>query len=190
MKLRFFLALGLWLAFSVACSDNSGIAPPVTKNQVDTFTLWATRDSNLAEPSGFSVSGQGFGPQVVLTQDNPSFDFVYNVDDAGKSVFLTTQVLGVVSSVSIHPGFQRSQRTFDSVVTAPLNNYITEDTIHIAVGDVWYMRSALFCAALSSPLYGKLEVLSIDSVGRSVTFQALVDANCGYHGLSPGLPSN
>jgi hypothetical protein len=32
-------------------------------------------------------------------------------------------------------------------------------------------------------------VLSVDLVERRVDFQVLVNANCGYRGLEPGLPT-
>ena len=39
-------------------------------------------------------------------------------------------------------------------------------------------------------MYGKIEILAIDPVARSVTFRYLVNNNCGYLGLEPGLPRN
>ena len=40
------------------------------------------------------------------------------------------------------------------------------------------------------PQYGKLEVLQIDTVAHTITFQHLVDQNCGYRGLEPGIPKH
>jgi len=39
------------------------------------------------------------------------------------------------------------------------------------------------------PRYGKFQVLSLDPVARSVTFQTLVNQNCGYRSLRPGIPT-
>jgi hypothetical protein len=38
-------------------------------------------------------------------------------------------------------------------------------------------------------LYGKFEVLAIDTTARRVDLRVLVDQNCGYRGLEPGFPS-
>lgn len=191
MRLRLTLPLLAALVATAACDDNSGILPATTPNTVDTVTLSAFRDTNLAVPSGFSVSGNGVsGSGPVFTQDNSTFDFVFNVDDDNVPVFLTTKVLNIVSNTSIRPGFQPSIQHFDSITTAPINNYVSDDTIHAAVGQVWYVRSALVCSSLSSPMYGKLEVLSIDAVGRTITFRTLINLNCGYHSLRVGTPTD
>jgi hypothetical protein len=50
------------------------------------------------------------------------------------------------------------------------------------------VRSRVICTALGVPQYAKLEILALDN--KSVTFQVLVDRNCGYKGLAPGLPDN
>ena len=186
MNLRIPLLLLAGLAAGAACSDSNGLVPPANNNFIDTVTLSAARDTDLAVASGFSVSLA----HEVRTENSSNFDFVYNIDGAGKPVFLTTQVLGVISSTSIHPGFQKSTWQFDSIETAPINNYITEDTIHAATGQVWYIRSALVCSGISSPYYGKLEVLSIDSLASTITFRTLINQNCGYHSLRVGPVTN
>jgi hypothetical protein len=50
--------------------------------------------------------------------------------------------------------------------------------------------SSLYCVYVAVPRYGKFLVLSIDPTARSITMQALVDLNCGYRGLEPGLPGS
>ncbi len=78
---------------------------------------------------------------------------------------------------------------FDSMVTAPLNGYITDRPFSAEVGKTYYVRSSLVCTSLSSAIYGKLQVLDFDPVNHEVTFKVLVDSNCGYHSLLPGRPT-
>jgi hypothetical protein len=42
---------------------------------------------------------------------------------------------------------------------------------------------------MSHSLYGKLHILSIDVPTRTVTYEVMVDQNCGYIALTPGLPT-
>ncbi len=37
--------------------------------------------------------------------------------------------------------------------------------------------------------YAKLRVLAVDTAARRVHFEILVNTNCGYRGLEPGLPT-
>jgi hypothetical protein len=38
------------------------------------------------------------------------------------------------------------------------------------------------------PQYGKIEITAIDLVARTIRFRYLVNNNCGYTSLQPGLP--
>jgi hypothetical protein len=37
--------------------------------------------------------------------------------------------------------------------------------------------------------YAKLRVLAVDAAARRIDFEILVNTNCGYRGLEPGLPT-
>ena len=65
---------------------------------------------------------------------------------------------------------------------------VTRDPLAVAVGERYVARSRVVCTSLGVPLYGKLEVLAIDAAARTLTFEVLVDENCGYIGLAPGVP--
>jgi hypothetical protein len=65
----------------------------------------------------------------------------------------------------------------------------------IDVGTVFLARSRSVpdgCSAITGalPRYGKFEVLSIDAAERVVTLQTLINVNCGYRQLEPGLPDS
>jgi hypothetical protein len=68
------------------------------------------------------------------------------------------------------------------------NNYITDSAVVIAVGDRLYARSRLVCTSLGVPQYGKLEITRLDAAERAIGFRYLVNNNCGYRSLQPGLP--
>jgi hypothetical protein len=194
MKLQSTLFLGAAaaaVAFAISACGSGGIDIVQNNTAIDTATMSAARDTNLHMPSGYSISSQ----RAQFTQDNSDFDFVYNIDDGGHPVFLTSKVLGVVANSSVRPGFRKSVLAFDSITTAPINGYQTGDTIFpdtimAVAGRVWYIRSSSApCASVGSPYYGKLEVLSIDSVARTITIRTLIDENCGFHSLRLGHPT-
>jgi len=60
----------------------------------------------------------------------------------------------------------------------------------ISPGMLVLARSATFqCTdGTNHSLYGKLHILAIDFVARTLQFEVTVDQNCGYLGLAPGLP--
>ncbi len=166
-----------------ACSNSNSLGPASDPNIIDTVTIYALHDTPVTLPSGFSIADR----LAVRTDESAAFDFVFNIDAVGQPVFLPLAVLGM-GSTSANPGFKATTKTFDEIIVADRDNYVTEDTVAFAAGDRFFARSRVVCTSLSVPRYGKIEVLSIDPEARAVTFRYLVDVNCGYVGLQPGIP--
>ncbi len=54
----------------------------------------------------------------------------------------------------------------------------------------WWTRGRWrSCGRVTVFLYAKLRVVAIDTTARRIDFRILVDQNCGYHGLAPGIPT-
>ena len=53
----------------------------------------------------------------------------------------------------------------------------------------WIVFSSILLYRLAVDT-GKFEILEIDAVARTVTIKTLVNENCGYIGLEPGLPED
>jgi hypothetical protein len=173
-------------ALVAACGGETDLAPASIPNVVDTVTMGALNSSPLTVPSGYSVADGN----AVRTDVTAAFDFAYDVDATGQHVFLTLEVMGLGNTSGSGPGMQFTSQPFELVSQAPTNNYITNDTIVVDSGAVLILRSRIICGGLGVPLYGKLQILSIDDTpgNRQVTFQALSNENCGYKSLLPGLP--
>lgn len=181
------LPIAAALVAIAACGDDNNLAPASIPNVVDTVTLGALTSSPISLASAFSVADG----DVVRTDLSSAFDFAYDVDPAGRHVFLTTEVLDLHTGASgTGPGLQKVNSSFAGLTTAPINGYVTTDTVVVDSGMVFAVRSRIVCTGLGVPIYGKLEILSIsDAPGNNqITFQALSDENCGYKSLTPGLP--
>ena len=175
------------LAFAAACSSNAGLPDPTDVNIIDTTTIWALNGTAITDPSGFSIPDR----IAVRTDQSAAFDFAFNIDNAGKPVFLPIDLLGLGSVSGVNPGLLLTSIPFDSIRTAVTgDSYVFDDTVTVVVGNNFYARSRVVCSTLAVPMYGKIEILAVDPVERSVTFRYLVDNNCGYLGLEPGLPRN
>src|SRR6185295_12420546 len=178
------LSRPLAVAFVAACSDANSLPAPTAENFVDTLTIGALEGTPISTPSGFGIQAGG-----VRTDQTVDFEFAYNVrrldDGTYQRVFLPRAALGI-SLNTANPGLQRRDQSFDEITRAPSNGYVSDSAIAVAVGDRFIVRSRVVCTALGVPLYGKLEILSFQD--STVTFRTLVDQNCGYKDLLPGLP--
>jgi hypothetical protein len=169
-----------------ACGEDVGLPPPTFENMVDTSTFYALSGTPVWEPSAMDVV-RGL---LVRLDLGDSFDFAVELDATTGVLLLTATMLGN----STEAGIVLQSVPFDSVLTAPEEGYVIDSVVPVNVGDVFVVRSRFTqdgCqVAAQLPRYGKFEVLAIDSQARTVNFKQLLNGNCGYRDLEPGLPLN
>jgi len=183
------LCLGLVAAAAalVACADDS-LPNATVENIVDTVTISAVWGTPVGHPSAYRMSGSEF-TRLVTVETSANYDFLYDVDSVLGPAFFPAQATGVLPPSSANPGLMLTTTPFDSIKSAPSNGYVTDAPLAVDSGSVLYMRSLVTCG-IGVPLYGKMEVLQIDSVARTITFAVMVNQNCGYRELQPGLPQD
>jgi hypothetical protein len=171
---------------AAACSDDNGLPDPTITNAERAETLYALVGTAVGTPSAYALEGN----RQVRTDLSVDFDFAYNIEADGRHVFLPRAALGIDTAASVNPGLLTRSETFEGIITAPSNGYITDQVVPIALGDRFAVRGRVTCLSIGVPKYGKLEVLSFDDAARTVTFRVLTDDNCGFKGLQPGLPDH
>jgi hypothetical protein len=170
---------------AAACSDDNGL-PDATLNNVErTETLYSLIGTPVSTPSGYALDGA----RRIRTDQSDAFDFAYNVEPDGRRVFIPRAAFGIDSSSSAGPGLQRRSESWDAITVAPSNGYVSTEVVPIAEGERYVVRSRITCQ-IGVPKYAKLEVLNFDDAARTVNFRILIDENCGFRGLEPGLPQN
>ena len=180
------LAVIASVLLTAGCGD-SGLGTPTIENRVDTLLVGALVGTPISVPSAYGINPGFAGP--LRTDQTSAFDFAYNILPDGRRVLLPRAALGL-SSATAEPGLQASDDSFDEISEAPLNGYLTLDTLDVAVGQRWIVRSRVVCTSIGVPLYGKIEIISFDDTDRRIRFRALANTNCGFRSLRPGLPED
>ena len=174
------------LAAQAACGTSTGLPIATVENIVDTVVLFALDGTPVYTPSAYDLSDRS---TVRTDRATVGFDFAFNLTPAGQGELLSTGAMLLGKS----SGFISKGEPFDAIAVAPGTGYQDSVPVPVDSGNVFIVRSrpSANCAGygLSLPVYAKLEVLAIDTTARTVQFRILVDQNCGYHGLQPGLPS-
>jgi hypothetical protein len=173
------LAVGLVLA---ACGYESPLPRAIFANVVDTVSLYALNGTAVRTPSGYNLQFR----EPILIQDGGSFDFAMDLDSTGKPLVMPTGALKMGRA----SGVQTSQLPFDSIRIAPTSGFQLDSAVAVDVGEraIVHSRGTL-CSQIPAVFYAKLQILSVDTLDRRVTFQILVGTNCLYRGLDPGIPS-
>ena len=173
------------LVAGAACGGDTQLPDPTTVNVVDTVTIYALNGTAIGTESAFDmVLGLLARPEM---QDD--YDFAFDIDSANRALLLPGNLSGYPSSA----GLQESAVSFDGILRAPIDDYVTDTALVLVVGTVFIGRSrptdafcALYVGAISR--YGKFEVIELDLTARTITLKFLMNLNCGYRDLMPGLP--
>jgi hypothetical protein len=183
-EIRSLLVAGIVLAALGACNDPLQLNPATNTNAVDTVTIYALRGTTVTLPSGFDLPTNS-----VARTDQAGFDFAFDIDDAGKSLVYPGGALGLAKQ----SGVLTTGQVFDTLKSAPTTGYVDSVAVAVDLGGVFVVRSRPFIVGCELtgelPRYGKFHVLEVDPVARSMKLETLVNQNCGYRSLEPGLPT-
>ncbi len=180
----FWLGTAALVGAASACGDPYGQKATLS-NVVDTLTLYALRGTPIRQPSAYDL----LTLSTTQTQTTSDFDFAFDISPEGQALMYPRGALGL----SNEPGLQLMDRTFDAVQRAPETGFVTDSAIAVAVDNIFVARSRVsgaYCVYVAVPRYGKFHVLAIDTTARSITLEGLVDLNCGYRSLEPGIPGS
>lgn len=171
---------------SLGCGDSLGLPPAAFVNVIDTTTLFALQGTPIPSPSGFDMVARS----TSRTDLGAPFDIAFDVDASGRPLVYPASVLGLVTEAAV----QITSDAFDRIERAPTGGYQADSALVVRTGLVFLARSradGVFCGFLGRiPRFGKFRVLTLDADARTVTLEFLVNINCGYRALTPGIPEN
>ncbi len=181
-QLRFATAGVAALFAAAACGEDITIPPATIPNVVDTITLAAVTGTPVDQPSAYDIVNK----LVVHTTIKQPFDMVFDIPP-DSNLFKPALLVGLQDAAGLLP----SSLPFDSITTAPEEDYVSDAPLPVQLGSTFIGQSRLSnqnCTLGSLPRYAKFHVLEIDSDARTVTLELLVNQNCAYRSLEPGIP--
>jgi len=181
------LSLILGPVLAVACGDPFALPRATLTNIVDTVSLYALSGTPPRTPSGYYLGSYLSPPVPVLIQNGDGFDFAVDLDSAYRPVLLPTGALRLGRA----SGVQRTTLPFDSIKIAPASGFQLDSAVTFDIGEraIVHSRNVSCSYGIPAFYYAKLQLLAVDSASRRITFQILVNDNCGYRGLEPGVPT-
>jgi hypothetical protein len=176
-----------------ACSDSPVLPPaqiPVADQQI---TLYALNGTPVNTPSAYSL----FLPGPVRLDQTSDFDFAFDIrPDSAFGLGQTGDTIAALMpryalGFTADGGIQTSTLAFDSITAAPSSGYDAKKPVQVRDGSVLFLASRVQTCNFSVvlPHYAKMVVQQIDFVLRTATIHVVLDPNCGYRSLAPGIPS-
>jgi hypothetical protein len=174
------------LQIGTGACDSNNLPAPVFSSVVDTAVVYALTGTEIGTASAFDLlTALPARPEL-----DDFYDIAFDIDSGGNPTLYPAALVGLPSSA----GIQQSTSAFDDILRAPLDDYVTDTALVIEAGTVFIARSRTTnqgCSAFigAIPRYGKFEVIGLDPTARTVTLKHLVNLNCGYRDLTPGIPA-
>ena len=176
------------VAAIVACGDVTAFKASIP-NDERSLTVYAMNGTSPSLPSAVSVRTGA----LVRIDPTWQFDLAFDMDDFGfvtvRSVKAVASELSSVNRVgfrldSVHP--------YDEITVAPTSGFAYDTSVVLLGGRVLLIDvidpSCQGRSFLGFNIRAKLKVDSIDIPKKSITFRMLRNPNCGFKGLTEGLP--
>jgi len=190
-------AFGLPLAAAVllaACGEDIVLPPPTQQVTALEVSLYALTGTDVRTPSAYNMIIM----LEIRTDETTEFDFAFEIGiDSLLGVGTAGDTVAVLiprGALGFTPdgGLQLASMPFDSILRAPLSGYEQLQPTVIREGDVVLAASRLQQCNFNviRPRVAKLRIDTIDLGQRSVAIHMVIDPNCGYLSLVPGLPSD
>jgi len=144
-------------------------------------TLVDVSTGALADPSAFDV----IGASSVRTDQFSGWDFVFQITEDGSAVLWPR---AAIVGEDEDAGLQQMSVTFDALREAPEGGYTHLESLPVAAGDVFAVRSRRdpSFGSVRCRRFAKLEVLEIDVNEGTISFRHVVNPNCEKRNLVPG----
>lgn len=174
------------------CGDAFTLPPASLETTEVTVTLYALTGTPIGTPSAYNLLTLA----AVRTDRTSDFDFAFDIGPDSSfgvgTAGATVAVLLPRGAIGLGEdgGLQVSSLPLDSILLAPEHGYEEGAGVAIDSGAVIIAASRKQNCNFGfvRPRYAKLRVEALDIVQRSVTLRLVVDPNCGYRGLGPGVP--
>jgi len=191
-RLRTVTLWALAAAPLAACGDNPVLPPaqvPVTEQQI---TISALTGTDVRTPSAYNM----LILIEVRTDETTEFDFAFDIGiDSVLGVGTTGDTVAVLLprgalGFAADGGLQTTTVPFDSIVMGLLNGYERGRPVRIREGDAVMAASRIQQCTFQvvRPRVAKLRIDQIDLVQRRAVIRVVINPNCGYLSLRPGIP--
>ena len=79
---------------------------------------------------------------------------------------------------------------FAAITRAPDRGYARDSIVTVQAGETVLLQLYGSGCTFGEPFYAKVSIDSVIVAERRIVFTSMVNRNCGFRGLVPGLPTN
>ena len=168
-----------------ACSDPFKLKAQYA-NEPFTYSVYGMSGAGPANaPAALDLLGRS----PMRVDGTFGFDIAFDFDGHGKILIIPQKLVGTPMSGARVVGLQRLSGSYESILEAPLHNWMLDSALAVIPGDVVGVRlSTASCVyQLSTEMYAKIVVDSLGS-GGLMYGRGVFNPNCGFRSYADGVP--
>jgi hypothetical protein len=190
MRRRLLLALAVLPI--VACNNDDSITGIATsQNFSRTLSVFGLTGTPAGVPAGYYFVTEALVRPQVLTTGGVNFELAFDVSSNGTVSLLPARVVvpeAPLPAPSV--GIQKSTTPFAAITRAPDRGYVRDSVFTVQAGETVLLQLVGSGCTFGEPFYAKVSIDSVIVAERRIVFTTMVNRNCGFRGLTPGLPTN
>jgi hypothetical protein len=159
----------------------------------DTLTAYSLNTALPYQPTAFDLATNS----LVVPDGTLQFDFALNLEKSGAIVIYPPKLVVTALGAPRVVGLEIMYQAFNAITIANHTGYEFNDSLLVNPGQVFEVvtQNTTACVAVNISsqelLYGKFIVDSVNVPLGTIHFRAVVDPNCDYDTLVPGvIPSH
>ena len=175
-----------------ACNNDDSITGIATsQNAARTHSVFGLTGTPAGVPAAYYFVTESLVRPQVLTTGGVNFELAFDVADDGTVSLLPART--VVPEAPLAPpsvGIQKSATPFAAITRAPDRGYARDSIVTVQAGETFLLQLYGSGCTFGEPFYAKVSIDSVIVTERRIVFTSMVNRNCGFRGLVPGLPTN
>ena len=189
-RLTAFIVAVAGIAVATSCGDPTAIKAQF-ETTADTLTVYALNGTPGSLPSAIRTRAQK-GLLVVQVGSSFNFDLAWDINEAGEAVAITPRMVGNELTGARRVGLLLAAPPFEGILKAPTSGY-KYDSLLVVPLDKVLLVDALdpSCSAFSilgQNIRSKIQIDSVVPSRRTLYMHIVVNPNCGFRDLGPGVP--
>ncbi|MDF1502523.1 hypothetical protein [Roseisolibacter sp. H3M3-2] len=181
---------------AAACGGEDPFAIRATlETSLDTVVVYPLRGGQSLFPTALDLFGRSAVRPALRGGVAPNFDIAFDTDAQGRVLLYPARLVASPPGGSPRTGFQVTGTAFDALDIAPNSGYRFDSLQVVTAGQTVIVEaqgvstSGLYCAGTSS-MHAKLVVDSVARGTGAVHLRVRNNPNCGFRGLTAGVPKD
>jgi hypothetical protein len=173
---------------AVACKGLTGV-PAGLSTVADSGTVYAINGAPSLAPTAVHM----YTGSRTAADASFFFDVAFDIDASGNIVLLPQRAVASGLTTTHGVGLQKSAQNYADIHSAIKTGYRADTAMIVNPNQtvlVQVQDPACAVSITGTSIYGKLVVLSVDKVARTLVVQYAADPNCGFLSFDPGIPKN